>query len=130
EEFVQVVENSRSVLSEQFRTLRTNLQFFLGVRNRQSNERLGKVVLITSSMSGEGKSFVSVNLASTLALSEKSVVLIEMDLRKPRLSKGLNRTNLEGLSNYFIGKSKLEDIITPTGIHDKFFFIASGPVPP
>lgn len=130
DEFVQVVENSRSVISEQFRTLRTNLQFLLGGRKADRNDQLGKVVLVTSSMSGEGKSFVSVNLASTLALSEKTVVLLEMDLRKPRLSKGLNRPNKEGLSNYFIGKVELDEIITSSGIHDRFFFVASGPVPP
>lgn len=130
DEFVQVVENSRSVLSEQFRTLRTNLQFMLGGRRGDRTENLGKVVLVTSSMSGEGKSFISVNLASTLALSEKSVVLLEMDLRKPRLSKGLKQANKEGLSNYFIGKVELDEIIRPSGIHDRFSFVPSGPIPP
>src|SRR6185437_11471642 len=74
-----VLDTGRSAIAEQFRSLRTNLQFFIN----RANE---KVILVTSSMSGEGKSFTTVNLAGILAISGKKVLLMELDLRKPKLS--------------------------------------------
>ncbi|RYZ16048.1 MAG: capsular biosynthesis protein, partial [Sphingobacteriales bacterium] len=82
-----VANNSRSAISEQFRAMRTNLSFYLNGLDE-------KVILLTSSMSGEGKSFVAVNLGNILALTGKKVLLMEMDLRKPGLSAkfGMNNT--------------------------------------
>src|SRR5690606_16115635 len=75
-----VANNSRSAISEQFRALRTNLSFYL-------NGQDDKTILLTSSMSGEGKSFIALNLGNILALTGKRVLLMELDLRKPGLSR-------------------------------------------
>lgn len=116
-------EGSQSVVAEQFRAMRTNLQFVL------SGEK-DKVILLTSSMSGEGKTFVATNLATVLGLSEKKVLLMELDLRKPKISEKLGISNSVGFSTYAIGRSQLEDIIKPSGINENCWIIPSGPIPP
>ncbi|MBS1778708.1 MAG: polysaccharide biosynthesis tyrosine autokinase [Bacteroidetes bacterium] len=120
---VAVKSNSHSVLSEQFRALRTNVQFMLP-------DKSDKVVMLTSSMSGEGKSFIAINLASTFAISGKRVVLMELDLRKPKISKHLGLNNEIGLSTYAVGQAEMSDIIQPSGVEDNLFVIPSGPIPP
>lgn len=110
-------------IAEQFRAMRTNLQFVLAGAQE-------KVILLTSSMSGEGKSFVAMNLATTLALSGKKVVLMELDLRKPKISEKLGLRNKQGFSTYAIGKTSIDDLIQPSGIHENCWVITSGPVPP
>jgi tyrosine-protein kinase Etk/Wzc len=119
------VENTaRSLVSEQFRALRTNLQFVL--KSEQSNS-----ILITSSMSSEGKSFISVNLASIIALSGKKVILLELDLRKPKLSDYMGVSRDFGFSNYAIATSVLpRNIIKPSGISENIHIVPSGPIPP
>lgn len=123
---IVVDSSSRKAIAEQFRFIRTNLQFLA------KNQELGKgnVILLTSSMSGEGKSFVANNLSATFAVSGKKTVLLEMDLRKPKVSKYLSLSNKIGLSNYLIGQAKIEEIISPSKVHPNFFVIGSGPVPP
>jgi len=119
-----VSNQSRSAISEQFRALRTNMQFYLK-RDDQ------KIILLTSSMSGEGKSFTAINLANILALSGKKVLLMELDLRKPGLSAKLNIANTVGFSNYSINKDlAIADIIKPLAINKNMFIIPSGPLPP
>ncbi|WP_276133181.1 GumC family protein [Polluticoccus soli] len=120
---VAIKRDSRTQLSEQFRALRTNLQFLL-----TNGEE--KTILITSSMSGEGKSFIAMNLASSLALLNKKVVLLELDLRKPKISVHFGIDNRIGLSNYAIGKADLHDIVKPSGIFDGLYIIPSGAIPP
>ncbi|KAA2239198.1 polysaccharide biosynthesis tyrosine autokinase [Chitinophaga agrisoli] len=122
-DMVVVTANARTPVAEQFRAMRTNLQFVLTGANE-------KVILLTSSMSGEGKSFIATNLAAILAVSGKKVVLLEMDLRKPKISEKLHLSNQLGFSNYSIGKASLNEIIRPSGIHDNCWLISSGPVPP
>lgn len=122
-ESIAVERNSRTLIAEQFRALRTNLQYMLTDPN-------SKVLMITSSMSGEGKSFVTANLAITLAMSGKKVALLEFDLRKPKLSRMLGIDNSNGFSNYAIGTSTYEDIVMPSGIEDNLFIVQSGPIPP
>jgi tyrosine-protein kinase Etk/Wzc len=114
---------SRTIVAEQFRALRTNLQFLF-------TEHKEKLIMITSSMSGEGKSFVALNLANTLSLSGKKVVLLELDLRKPKISQALNINNEPGFSDHVIGKASVDDIIRPSGISDNLFFVSSGSIPP
>ncbi|MEP6681648.1 MAG: polysaccharide biosynthesis tyrosine autokinase [Parafilimonas sp.] len=116
-------QNSRTALAEQFRALRTNLQFVLKGKEQQ-------VILITSSTSGEGKSFLSVNLGSILAISNKKVVLVELDLRKPKLSKALGMSTDQGFTDYLISKYKKEEIIKQTSVHPNLFLISSGTIPP
>ncbi|XZF12370.1 GumC family protein [Chitinophagaceae bacterium MMS25-I14] len=120
---VVVNRNKRSHISEQFRALRTNIQFMLGSKDH-------KTILVTSSMSGEGKSFVSMNLASTFALLGKKVVLMELDLRKPKIAKSLSLERTVGFSTYAIGVSEFEEIIVPSGVQENLYVITSGPIPP
>lgn len=119
-----VASNGRSAISEQFRALRTNLSFYLKEENQ-------KVILFTSSISGEGKSFTAINLGNIFALTGKRVLLMEMDLRKPGLSSKLKIDNNKGLSNYAIDpKLTAADIILPLEISKNIFLISSGPIPP
>jgi len=123
DEQIVVTQTSRSKIAEQFRALRTNTQFLL----TNDNE---KAILVTSSMSGEGKSFVSLNLAATLAMSGKKVVLLELDLRKPRISAALHIHTKAGFSAYAIGKISYEELVVPSGISENLFIVPAGPVPP
>jgi len=116
--------NNRNAIAEQFRSIRTNLQYIFG------REKGSRVTLFTSSMSGEGKSFTSSNVAAALAMAGKKTVILELDLRKPKISKYLKLSNKIGLSNYFIGEASKEDIIQDSGVHPNLFVISSGPIPP
>jgi capsular exopolysaccharide family len=120
---VAVNKESKTKIAEQFRGLRTNLQFLMSGNNE-------KVIMLTSSMSGDGKSFIAINLASTLALLGKRVVLMELDLRKPKISENLRLQHPTGFSNYAIGQASINDIITPSGVQDNFFVIPAGTIPP
>jgi capsular exopolysaccharide synthesis family protein len=122
-ETLAIKKDSRSQLAEQFRMLRTNIQFLLAGEDE-------KTILITSSMSGEGKSFIAINLACSLAIMKKRVVLLELDLRKPKISSHLNIDNSTGFSNYAIGKASIADIVKPSGLFDDLFVVSSGVIPP
>src|SRR5690606_27822407 len=114
---------SRSLVAEQLRTLRTNLSFFM-----KEGE---KTMLLTSGMSGEGKSFIALNLAAVLAISGKKVLVMEMDLRKPKVTAKLGKENKFGITNYIITPGlKPEDIISPSGLLDNMYLASTGPVPP
>lgn len=120
---IVVTQGARTPVSEQFRSLRTNLTFFL--KDHQ------KTVLLTSSMSGEGKSFIALNMAMVMAISGKKVVVMEMDLRKPNLSNKLNIKNDFGFTNYIVNTElQPEKIIKPSGVHENLFIISSGNIPP
>ncbi len=112
----------KSVFAESVRSVRTNLSFLAA--NKKS-----KTICITSEISGEGKSFVTVNLAGTLALIDKKVVLIAADLRRSKLHKVFGCDNKVGLSSYLSGQKNLEDVILHDDVHN-IDFIPSGPVPP
>lgn len=118
-----VNKESRTAISEQFRTLRTNLQFLLPGASE-------KMILTTSSMGGEGKSFIALNLASAIALSGKKVLLMELDLRKPNIFSMINASNAAGFSDYIISNLKTQDVIQPTYIHPNLFFLSAGTLPP
>eukprot|EP01012_Entosiphon_sulcatum_P010015 TRINITY_DN15787_c0_g1_i1.p1 TRINITY_DN15787_c0_g1~~TRINITY_DN15787_c0_g1_i1.p1 ORF type:complete len:785 (+),score=59.67 TRINITY_DN15787_c0_g1_i1:1870-4224(+) len=119
-----VANQARSAISEQFRALRTNLSFYL--KNKDE-----KIILLTSSMSGEGKSFTAINLGNILALAGKKILLMELDLRKPGLSAKLGVSNEVGFSNYTIDSTvKVENIIKSLGINKNMFIVSSGPLPP
>ncbi len=112
----------KSVFAESVRSVRTNLSFL-------ANEKKSKIICITSEVAGEGKSFVAVNLSSTLALIDKKVVLIAADLRRSKLHKTFQLPNDLGLSNYLAHQCTETDIIHHSK-HKNLDFIASGPVPP
>lgn len=123
---IVVFENSRNAISEQFRSIRTNLDYLHG----KPIAGKGRVTLFTSAMSGEGKTFVASNVAAALAVTGKKTVLIELDLRKPKISKYLHLANDKGLSNYLIGKSEIKDILQPSQFNKNLVIIGSGPLPP
>lgn len=118
-----VTKTSRSIMAEQIRALRTNLAFLSPGNDVQS-------ILFTSSISGEGKSFISLNLGASLALTDKKTIILEFDLRKPKLHQALEMENSKGLSNYLIGKAELSEIIKSVPGHENFFIITCGPIPP
>ncbi len=123
-EAMVLAPRSRSVIAEQIRTLRTNLQFL------RSNAVDSQVLLFTSSISGEGKSFVSLNLGASLAMVGRPTVILEMDLRKPGLRKSVDIQNTAGITNYLIGEATLEEVLQPVPGYENYFIIPSGPLPP
>lgn len=116
----------RSFITEQFRILRTNLQY---INTGQELSPKGTVMLFTSSTSGEGKSFVTLNLAVSIAALGKKVAVLELDLRKPKLTKYLGLTRDKGLSNYLAGAMDYVDITQGTDI-ENLYLVSSGPIPP
>ncbi|HMP94292.1 MAG TPA: GNVR domain-containing protein, partial [Phnomibacter sp.] len=125
EESIVITAKSRSSISEQFRLIRTNLNYY-GV-----DGKLG-AALVTSHIAGEGKSFVSLNLAASMALTNKRVVILEFDLRKPKISKYLHmQKGIQGISNYAVDMSLTPaDIIYPIEGKENMFIVPCGPIPP
>ncbi len=122
EEVIPVHVRPGDVIAESFRHIRTNLQYIL-------HEPDQKVIMITSAISGEGKTFIALNLAAILAMANNKVLLIGLDLRRPSLHKIFNLDNSKGISTFLARKNKFEDIISPTNIENLDTMIA-GPVPP
>jgi capsular exopolysaccharide synthesis family protein len=124
-EHVVVKENSRTAIAEMFRLLRANLSYVA-----PGSEM--KTMLVTSSTSGEGKSFIALNLGMTMALSGKKVLIVELDLRKPKQEVYMSVEPAEdGIVNYLIDPSvSASQIIRNTGLHKNLDFIGSGPTPP
>jgi tyrosine-protein kinase Etk/Wzc len=118
-----VNKTSRTMVAEQFRIIRSNLQYVVNKPDKS-------VILVTSSFSGEGKSFISTNMAAVLALAGKKTLILEFDIRKPKVLSGLHITKRSGITNYLMGKAELEDLITPVPESENLFVIACGPVPP
>lgn len=119
---IPVLENPGSTLSESFRSVRTNLKYFV-------KDTKCPVISVSSTISTEGKTFISVNLAAILAMSGKRVLLVGLDLRKPRIHRIFEMKNETGLSNYLIGEANYEDVIVKTKVKN-LCFAQSGPVPP
>lgn len=118
-----IVDSPKSILAESFRTLRINLQYF-------SLNGEPRVIGVTSTVSGEGKTFCAFNLANILALTQKKVILIETDLRKPKLIQHYKKLSYQyGMSNYLIGRVEWQEIVQPTHINH-LHIISCGPVPP
>ena len=119
-----VADNSRNIIAEQFRIVRSNLGFLMDKRPFQT-------ILVTSTVSGEGKSFIAVNLAAVLSLAEKRVALLEFDLRRPRIMKNLGLHQSEtGISNVLLGLSNPADVYTPLPKYPNLHVYPSGIVPP
>ncbi|KQM36657.1 GumC family protein [Chryseobacterium sp. Leaf201] len=121
-----VMVNDLSPMAEAFRILITNMNFLL------SKKEKGKVVFVTSTVKGEGKTFVSVNLALTLATPNKKVIIIGSDIRNPQLQRyNTSRRGLVGLTEYlYSDQTKLEDIIHVTSFNPHCDVIYSGMIPP
>lgn len=119
---ILAISKPKTMFAESVRSVRTNLNFL-------ASEKASKIICITSEVAGEGKSFVAVNLSSTLSLIDKKVVLIGADLRRSKLHKTFKVPNDIGLSTYLSRQSELDDIILKTG-QENLDLIISGPVPP
>lgn len=121
---IAVFENQNNLMSETFRNVRTNLQFML--------ENGKNVILVTSTISGEGKSFISANLAISLSLLRKKVVIVGLDIRKPGLNKVFNIPKKEhGITQYLTNTTaNLMDFVQPSDINKNLFILPGGTVPP
>lgn len=120
-----VFERPKSPLAESFRAIRSSLQFLY----KKQNVAGAKTLMVTSSVSGEGKTFCSINIATVFALSEKKTIIIGLDLRKPKLYTDFNCSNEVGVVNYLIGSHSLEEVIQPTLVPN-LDLITAGPLPP
>ncbi len=116
-------EKPESMISESFRLIRTNLQYIT-----TSSEKTR--ILVTSTVSSEGKSFCAANLAAVYALSGKKVILVHGDLRKPKKSSEFGLKTDAGISNFLIGTSDLESILQPHPSVENLSIVLSGPKPP
>jgi tyrosine-protein kinase Etk/Wzc len=120
--YIIVDKDPKSAITESFRAIRTNLEYM-------ASDLKSKVILITSYNPGEGKTFCSVNLASILAKAGKKVLVLEMDLHKPKVQKALKMTSNIGVSSILIGKSDVESAVLSTEI-ENLSVILAGPTPP
>ena len=118
-----VNKSTRSMVAEQFRIIRSNLQYIVTKLDKT-------VIMVTSSFSGEGKSFVTTNLAAVLALAGKKTIILEFDIRKPRILSGLGMSKKPGITNFLVGKGSLEELIIPIADNENLFVLPCGPVPP
>lgn len=118
---LHVIDHPKSMVSEAIRTLRTNLDFFPVNTDK-------KVIAISSTVSGEGKSFIAMNLGGVIALSKKKVVLLDLDMRKAKNNLA-GDDNTKGISTVLIKKNTWQECVKKTQL-DNFDFIASGPHPP
>lgn len=121
-----ITQDVRTAMAEQLRSLKSDLQYII----RKPSDGEGIITLLTSSMSGEGKSFVACNLAAINALSGKKTILLELDLRKPKITRYLNLKQKLGITNYLIGKANIAEIIQPLTNFTNLDIISSGPIPP
>jgi capsular exopolysaccharide synthesis family protein len=123
-----VNKGARTSAAEAFRLLRTNLNFILSDKDKNIK---AKTIFVTSTISGEGKSFVSINLAATLALAGKKVLLIGIDLRAPKITNYLEIPDRKGLTNYIMGDTiSLDKIKFNIPEIENVDFISSGLIPP
>ena len=122
-EILLVKENSNDSFNEMLRLIRANLLFVIDSKDK-------KVINILSSISGEGKSFVSLNLAMSLALLDKKVVLVALDTRNPKLAKQLSLESKEGITLYLSGYLDKTELVKPSGIHPNLSVVTAGSIPP
>lgn len=113
---------SRSSVAESFRAMRSNLNYFTGNKPKQ-------VFMVSSSISGEGKTFTTINLATVFSLSGKKTLIVGADMRRPKIFEDFNRKNDVGLSTYLSGLHEFDEVIQETEI-ENLFFVSGGPVPP
>jgi tyrosine-protein kinase Etk/Wzc len=123
-EFSQIVisENPKSSISESFRSIRTNIEFMCSLNQK-------RIIGVTSTTSGEGKTFVTVNLASIIAASGKKVIVIDLDMRKPKVHHCFNANNEIGISNFLAGRNDLKECIHYSE-KNKIAYITAGTIPP
>ena len=121
-----ITPETNTVIAEMFRLIRTNLTFLM-IKGKKS------VMMVTSNESGDGKTFVTTNLGIALSLLNKKTVLIELDLRKPKMAErliGQEGTSITGMTNYLVGECDVDKIVNPVEGYHFLHLIASGPIPP
>jgi capsular exopolysaccharide synthesis family protein len=117
-----VDKNPKSAISESIRSIRTNLEFI-------SSSKKKRLITITSTVSGEGKTFVAVNLGGIIALSDQKVIILDLDLRKPKVNIAFDAENNIGVSTILIEKHTVQECIQKTSV-ENLHFIPAGPTPP
>ncbi len=122
DEYLVVDKFPQSQIAEAFRVIRTNLSYF-------APKVKSKILLVTSSVAGEGKTFCAVNIATTLAKAKKKVILVDLDLHKPKQANAFNLHNDVGITSYVVGKANLNQIIKDTAI-ENLQIILTGPRTP
>lgn len=120
---IVIQTNQNSGIAEMFRSLRNNLNFIL-------YHKVNQLILVTSTTTGEGKTFISLNLSMSFALSGKKVLLIGGDIRNPKLHKYLKLANKKGLSDYLADEDSWEDYVSDSELHDNLKIMQSGTIPP
>lgn len=121
---IVVTELSRTPAAELFRHIRSNINFATAGKEN-------KVIMVTSSMGGEGKTFFSINLAASLVLTGKKVVIIDLDLRKPKVLANLGFPNEIGVTDYIMSETMaIDEIIKPIPVEPPLLVISTGPIPP
>jgi tyrosine-protein kinase Etk/Wzc len=122
-ENIAISKGDRSSIAEAFRMLRTSLMLALGGDK--------KVVVFTSAVSGEGKTFVAINTALSFALLNKKVLIVELDLRIPRIRQYLHVEGKDGITHYLSGlETDIDKLVVPSGIHECLDVLPAGPIPP
>ncbi len=119
---IVIDDRRKTVIAEQFRKLRVSLNY-IGVNSKR------KRILVTSSISGEGKSFIATNLAISLAITGKKVVLLDFDLNNPSLNNKLNIKGQKGITDYLLDGMEVDDIIMQTDLHPNLSLISTGKLP-
>ena len=119
---LEVITSPKSPIAESFRALRSNLNYFIGGKGKA-------VFMVTSSISGEGKTFASINLASVFALSGRKTLIVGADLRKPKIFSDFSLSNDVGLSTYLAGLNDFDSVVQHTN-YQSLDLISGGPVPP
>jgi capsular exopolysaccharide synthesis family protein len=119
---IVIGETNKTFIAEQFRRLRSTLKV-IGINSKN------KRILVTSAISGEGKSFVATNLALSLALTGKKTMLIDCDLNNPSLNNKLKIHDEKGITEYLLGENEAEDIIRETDLNENLFLISTGALP-
>ena len=117
-----VDKNPKSAISESIRSIRTNLDFISSAKKK-------RLISVTSTISGEGKTFVTVNLGGIIALSGQKVIILDLDMRKPKVNLAFGAENTKGISTILIERHSVQECIQATSI-ESMQFISAGPTPP
>lgn len=120
---ILVTTKGRSFITEQFRSIRNNLSFFASVSNKP-------VILITSSISGEGKTFISTNVAAAFAVAGKKTLLMEFDIRKPKVASNFGVNTLKGISSILVAQERPGSTVVPVKDIENLYILPCGAIPP
>ena len=123
EKALVVTKTTRKMVAEQFRIIRSNLQYILGKSEKS-------VMLVSSSFSGEGKSFVSINMGAVLSLAGKRTIILEFDIRKPKVLSSLEISKKPGITNFLVGKANMDDLPIQISDFENLYVLPCGPIPP